>query len=330
MLKHRGFSAWIMSNGQQLPEHLVAVDEEAHRVSCWIPGKEGQIFTVYWQDHGGKVDTCAFITLDGLTVPGRFLFGEGVASRGGVRASPETERPFVFQKVPEDNGKSDTKGPVKDAGMIILKIKRIKRVDGRPANPLQPIPSVLGKRKHSSRDTSFGEEVKAFSQHPTTWEVRPHDDDETVPGAIKPSTYVSFVFRYRSPEFLEAQGIAVEEDKPKPRPPKRQAVRRITSLPPHVHQESLSPVEPPAKKPRLSSSSTQAFPTGVRRPSAEVRRTASWNTTSSQPTVGPTESQFFLPRPKPYSATPLILPPDPDSSVTSESPDPSGGSQDSR
>ena len=52
-----------------------------------------------------------------------------------------------FSSEPSVDGKSDTKGPVKDAGMIILKIKRIKRVDGRPANPLQPIPSVLGKRK---------------------------------------------------------------------------------------------------------------------------------------------------------------------------------------
>lgn len=47
------------------------------------------------------MDTCAFITLDGFVVPGRFLFGEGVASREGVRTSKTTERPFMFQNVDE-------------------------------------------------------------------------------------------------------------------------------------------------------------------------------------------------------------------------------------
>lgn len=56
---------------------------------------------MYWQDHGGAVDSCAFITLDGLVVPGRFLFGDGIASRGGVRVSKSSEKPFIFQKVPE-------------------------------------------------------------------------------------------------------------------------------------------------------------------------------------------------------------------------------------
>jgi len=123
MLKHRGFSAWITSNGAVLPEYLVAVSEEDHRVSCWIPGQEGQVcfclyvyrclvlikpfspvqtFQVYWQDHNGKVDSCGFIVLDGLVVPGRFLYGDGIASRGGIRSSVNTERPFVFQKVSDE------------------------------------------------------------------------------------------------------------------------------------------------------------------------------------------------------------------------------------
>lgn len=50
------------------------------------------------------MDTCTFLTLDGITVPGRFLFGEGVATREGVRASGNTERPFVFQKIVETGG----------------------------------------------------------------------------------------------------------------------------------------------------------------------------------------------------------------------------------
>jgi hypothetical protein len=39
--------------------------------------------------------------LDGYVAPGRFLYGDGVAWRGGVRTGPATERPFVFQQVVE-------------------------------------------------------------------------------------------------------------------------------------------------------------------------------------------------------------------------------------
>ena len=43
MLTHRGFSAWIVVEGKELPEYLAAVDSDANRVSCWIPGDEGQV-----------------------------------------------------------------------------------------------------------------------------------------------------------------------------------------------------------------------------------------------------------------------------------------------
>jgi hypothetical protein len=43
MLTHRGFSAWIVVDGEALPEYLVAVDSGANKVSCWIPSEEGQV-----------------------------------------------------------------------------------------------------------------------------------------------------------------------------------------------------------------------------------------------------------------------------------------------
>jgi hypothetical protein len=43
MLSHRGFSAYIVSGDHQLPEYLVAVDENAHRVTCWIEGEAGEV-----------------------------------------------------------------------------------------------------------------------------------------------------------------------------------------------------------------------------------------------------------------------------------------------
>ena len=108
----------------------------------------------------------------------------------------------------------------------------------------------------------FGEEVPTFQQYSATWSVVPHDQD--IPGATKPSTYVSFVFRYRSPgisnrnlshpwyrpnrfaDFLEAQGISVD----KPSAPKKAFARRVTSLPPHF-LEDPEPSPVPHKKLKL-------------------------------------------------------------------------------
>ncbi|KIM48895.1 hypothetical protein M413DRAFT_89409 [Hebeloma cylindrosporum] len=316
MLKHRGFSAWIESNGNAVPEYLVALDETANRVSCWIPGIEGQTFTVYWQDHGGTIDSCAFITLDGLVVPGRFLFGDGIASRGGVRVSKSSEKPFIFQKVPENVSESPLQSSGKDAGMIILKIKRIRRVAVRPANSLQSLPSsVLGKRKVGDLSIGFGQEVKAYEQYDTTWQVTAYEDE--TPGA-KPSTYVSFVFRYRSPEFLEIQGIAMEEKK-STQTPKRSS-RRIASLPPHLRCESEELEKPPIKRPRMVPSMWgHAFPTDARRPSAELRRTVSWTATQQPMSQAAGEGQFFLPRQSRY-APPITSIRLPGGSSRSESP----------
>ena len=102
-------------------------------------------------------------------MPGRFLFGDGATSRGGVRSSRAGERPFLFRKVEEPSGESmlgllvvkldqpnnliglasSKEKAAKDAGMVTLKIKRVKCLTGRPANPIQSVPpaGVLGKRK---------------------------------------------------------------------------------------------------------------------------------------------------------------------------------------
>ncbi len=51
MLTHREFSAWIVVEGKELPEYLVAVDSDANRVSCWIPGEEGQVSSISFLVH---------------------------------------------------------------------------------------------------------------------------------------------------------------------------------------------------------------------------------------------------------------------------------------
>lgn len=99
VLSHLGYSAWITSEDKPLPEFEVHASSK--RATCWIPSTEGKAFVVHWRDEGSQIDTAAYITLDGFVVSGRFLFGQGHASRGGVRTGVSSERPFVFSKVDE-------------------------------------------------------------------------------------------------------------------------------------------------------------------------------------------------------------------------------------
>jgi len=292
MLTHRGFSAWIAVDGKPLSEYLVAEDTKASRVSCWIPSEEGQKFSVFWKDHGGKVDSCAFITLDGLMVPGRFLFGDGETSRGGVRSSARTERPFVFQKIEQDEPSSQSVN--KDVGMITLRIKRIQRIAGRPANPLQQLPSsvALGKRKAGELCVGFGEDQQTVDQYAYTWSVKPYEKDGPVTGQ-RPKTYVSFVFRYRTREWLQMQGIMPECDVPSSPPATRAGMRRVSSAPavqvPASKVALITPRASPSPPKKKFKADVQAkpylgaAPRRPRRPSADMRRTVSYQVTSREP-----------------------------------------------
>lgn len=302
MLTHRGFSAWIVANGEILPEYLVAVDEVAHRVSCWIPGEAGQTFAVYWQDHGSQVDTCAYITLDGILVPGRFLFGDGVAFRQGLRTGKNHERPFQFQNVGEFDEQVQSVRSSKDVGMITLKIKRVKRVGGQAANPIQPSPDTFsGKRKADNLRVGFGTEMPTYEQHDTTWAVIPYDDDGS--NSNIPKTYLSFVFRYRTREFLEAQGIIPESEQPAPLPvfPQKVPFRRVVSLP--VDTPPGTDLPEFSQKKKAAVNSTHSHPSSHTSP-ADLRRSLSWKVIPTNTAAFPGQSIILFDTSNAESSTP--------------------------
>ncbi|TFK76338.1 hypothetical protein BDN72DRAFT_830895 [Pluteus cervinus] len=291
MLTHRGFSAWIVVDGESLPEYLVAVDEDAHRVSCWVPSEEGQTFSVYWKDHGGKVDTCGYITLDGLVVPGRFLFGEGTAFRQGIRSGKNAERPFLFKRTDETDDDSPSGSATKDSGMVILRIKRVNRVSGHQPNPIPEEPQkLLGKRKAGDICVGFGEEMPAYEQYTSTWTVKPYGEDDSA-GSKTPSTYVSFVFRYRTKEFLEMQGILTGKKETHSVALHRGPARRVASLPLKMPSGFGSP---PKKKPKIAPSSVRLSPSWRRRSSIDMRRSVSWKVIPTNTHAFPGQSMILF------------------------------------
>ncbi|KIK57678.1 hypothetical protein GYMLUDRAFT_228676 [Collybiopsis luxurians FD-317 M1] len=283
-LTHRGFSAWIVVDGLPVPEYLTAVNNKSNQVSCWIPGEEGKTFSVHWSDAGGKVDTCSFITLDGVVVPGRFLLGSGATYRSGVRTSKSTEAPFVFKSTQENPSiiqGSPSSSSKLEAGMITLKIKRVTRTAPRPANPYQDLSKLSqSQQQFGELYAGFGAESKSYEQSPFTWAIHPHDENSS--NSKKIATYVSFVFRYRTREFLQAQGIMDTEpvpNTPPPKPPLRVPVRRIVSAPAGAAPPTPSPT-PPLRPHKEEKKPYIANPYPLRRPTVDTRRTASWRATT--------------------------------------------------
>ncbi|KAF9218228.1 hypothetical protein BS17DRAFT_791892 [Gyrodon lividus] len=160
-----------------------------------------------------------------------------------------------------------------------MKIKRVALQGHKLANQLQQLPGTPGSQNSLlGHCIGYGEERPAYEQYPTTWQVKPYDESSK-------RSYVTFVFRYRSREFLMSQGIMTEDDGTAQQVPlmvqkARPAKRRVASAPlPQVADKDLitpSPTPSPNSKrkmERMSSSLKSAFnPAIVRnRPAGNVR-----------------------------------------------------------
>lgn len=201
------------------------------KVTCWLPSQPGRNFTINWCDAGSGIDSQSFIELDGIVLPGKYIYGHGQVRRTGVRTGDQTEKPFVFGRI--DRGSSSLAtwlsspsralthphadiddiplvGKESSIGSIILKIKLVRRIAGRVANsPLLVPQQVRGKRRTgddcigfvlgsppspvitANWPRSYGTERLVASQHKATWRILPWD-------LSNPHSFVTFVFRYRS------------------------------------------------------------------------------------------------------------------------------------
>ncbi|KAK7693473.1 hypothetical protein QCA50_003041 [Cerrena zonata] len=248
MLNHRGFSAWIVSDGRIPFEFKTTIDHSRNVVTCWIPCEVGKKFTVHWRDGGGLVDTAGYIFLDGFEVPGYFLFGFGEAHRGAARVSPTLQRPFVFAQVDEDVGPYPFSP--KSGGLIQLSIKRIKRVGASAPNaPRQPPKPVTDEKGHPV--SSLGFPQAAPPQLGSTWNVEPYDPDH-------PEPYVTFEWRYRSLHYLVQNELAT-----------------LAEIDPEAAAEEDTPPMTPASSTKPSSLMTPSpSPPGVNK----IRRLPSYGT----------------------------------------------------
>ncbi|TBU50770.1 hypothetical protein BD309DRAFT_1075414 [Dichomitus squalens] len=207
MLDHRGFSAWITSDGLELVEFEPRINTQAHTVTCWIAGSVGQPFIVHWRDHGSLVDSASWIYFDGFKVSGQFLYGSGEELRRGVRVGSEEERPFVFSSIDHMDpvGTIGGRPTDKNVGSIVLEIRLIKLVGEREPNTLTPPPDVIrGNRLPGEVAIRYGD-ARPASMQKRTYKIEPFDTNA-------PGPYVTFIFRYRSKDWLVSQGIVGDDE----------------------------------------------------------------------------------------------------------------------
>jgi len=151
-ISHRGFSAWIKSEGAELAAYNPTVEGDNGRtLSCWIPSEEGKKFEVHWKDLQGGVATQGFIYFDGspnrATTNG-IIVGKGpggVASKSGARLTEKTIKPFLFSKLCVTDDESATSSVSPELGSIRLSINRIiaKKVSN-PSKISRPPPKQQG------------------------------------------------------------------------------------------------------------------------------------------------------------------------------------------
>ncbi|OSX65335.1 hypothetical protein POSPLADRAFT_1135526 [Postia placenta MAD-698-R-SB12] len=213
MIQLLGFSAWITCPDGEIVEYDTMVNTQGDVMYCWIPSEIDKPFSVHWRDHGGGIDTATYIKLDGETAPGQFLMGEGEAERSAIRVAENAERPFLFSEVKgvavsipfynlivlnvvaepkqQDSSQPQERLPREaEVGTIVVKIKRVKRMQRRAANkPLIPPSEVRGRPGQPC--ITYGPPRPIAGHHSSTWDIQPYDPE-------KAGSFVKFVFRYRS------------------------------------------------------------------------------------------------------------------------------------
>ncbi|KZV90882.1 hypothetical protein EXIGLDRAFT_750442 [Exidia glandulosa HHB12029] len=210
MPKHRGFNAWITCDGDKLDEYLVEVNaKDGDVVECWVPSQAGKSFSVCWQNENKKpTATSGHIFIDGVDLasaiarPGR----KSHVERSGAKTTSSHLRPFQFSVLPltDDEKVAPIIDPsVKEIGTIRVEITRVilgAEVPFKAVTVEERGPVHEKAKKAGAHVTKFGDMKRSTKGRTSAVSNAPYDPDRTTP-------WVTFIFRYRSREFLMAQDI---------------------------------------------------------------------------------------------------------------------------
>ncbi|KAL0568419.1 hypothetical protein V5O48_013563 [Marasmius crinis-equi] len=105
MVSYRNISAWIESEDSTLPEYATTEsvsDDEVPVISCWIPSRVDEHFTVYLRGSSKKTDLAGYLQIDGKS-SGCLMLKAGdvgrTASKDRVRTSERRTGYLKFEDI---------------------------------------------------------------------------------------------------------------------------------------------------------------------------------------------------------------------------------------
>ncbi|KAJ7614155.1 hypothetical protein FB45DRAFT_938121 [Roridomyces roridus] len=203
------FSASVSVDGIPLPEYAPEYSTAGTEATCWIPSENGKNFKVEWTNDQAS-PTCLIsghLWVDGIHCSGRLMkatdnptFSTG--SRDSVASSSSARRPLVFSKqalTDDDQYLNASISP--NLGMIRLRIRQVRRDGQRPRVALAEDRTFDTQMLHERTKKAVGHSVQFGAEFASS---KPNKSFST----RVVQELVTFVFRYRPMDLLQAEGIA--------------------------------------------------------------------------------------------------------------------------
>ncbi|KAF8881336.1 hypothetical protein BD779DRAFT_1546476 [Infundibulicybe gibba] len=216
-----GFSAWVSIDGVKLPRYggKTTVTKGVKTVSCWIASEADKAFEVGWSVPEYPEQLMGNVYIDGTYIDGcvHILGDPKIATLSSKCVSDTVARPLIFSKTEFTDEEAYINANSDNLGEITVEIWVIQ-LDPRPmavqdhepeARPAAKIHEGTAKKAIAHRAT-FGEEFAiaeymGYQSGSYKWRE------------------MTFVFKYRPREYLQAEGIIPPNPEPDARPPKRAA-----------------------------------------------------------------------------------------------------------
>ncbi|KAF9534018.1 hypothetical protein CPB83DRAFT_844971 [Crepidotus variabilis] len=211
-LKFDEYEAWIVIEDRETEVYNVENDHETKTVTCWIASEEGKNFTIYARKKHKKFGCVFKPSVDGVSIRGIKLLPSNTEphQRKGVPTSSGTSKIFEFTRLPvTDDDTYLEQGIGQGVGEIRVDLHRatfVRHTKAKSAK-FKPVNGL-------SQSYKVHEKAKKAMVHRVQCIKEINESHTAKFTSTKLEIVVSFVFRYRSLNMLQANGIA-----PRPTPP---------------------------------------------------------------------------------------------------------------
>ncbi|KAJ7933798.1 hypothetical protein B0H13DRAFT_1951990 [Mycena leptocephala] len=231
MVHYGGVSCWIDIENSPATEYHAETFDDQRIVTCWIASEVGKSFSVGWRNSFLPAATAGHVFMDGNECGGRVLYGPSAvcAKHEGV-TDTRTVRQFKFSSVTVTDDDAFLAHSSNDQKLGIIEVA------------IYPI-QVFGFVPVISNSATLPEiKIHERSKKTVTQQIRLAEPktlavpQNAVAHRFTGPPLVTFVFRYRPLEILQANGIA-----PPPPQLKRKLAVNLPNEPPS--DEDLSDVD---------------------------------------------------------------------------------------